>query len=166
MKTKLIFSMFMFMMICTVAVASRSKVKGYAELKGNSLTGLGNYQIFKSDNPLVFNGQEAKTYELQYDNASKKVLIGVVPEKKCRNFIVKTDLFEIEYVCNKGVFGVKKITSGFSSIDSEKNEQYLDRMQYFTQRVISQSPKSEGELLGLIACYFPQLIKEKYLGEF
>ena len=46
------------------------------------------------------------------------------------------------------------------------NEAVLDKEGYFTQRVISQKPKTEGELLGLIACYFPNLIKDEYQGTF
>ena len=34
-----------------------------------------------------------------------------------------------------------------------------------TSPVITQNPKTEEELLGLIACYFSSLIKEEYLAK-
>ena len=166
MKTKVIFSMFVLMTFCIAAMGAKVKNTTYAELKGNSDTEFGDYRLGKAVTPMVINNQEVKTYKLSYNNAEKNILIGIVPTKKCRNFIVKSDLFEIEYVCNRGVFGVKMMNSAYSSIDKNKNEEYLDRVQYFAQKVISNSPKSEEELLGLIACYFPHLIKDNYLAQF
>jgi hypothetical protein len=166
MKTRFFFSMIVMMMVCTVAMAGKSKSKSYAELKGNSMSEFGNYSISKSETPMVVDNQEVRTYNLSYDKTGKDISVGIVPTKKCRNFIVKTDVFEIEYVCNKGVFGVKKIEPAYSSIDKSRNEANLDMVQYFAQRVISQSPKSEEELLGLIACYFPHLIKDDCLAKF
>jgi len=37
---------------------------------------------------------------------------------------------------------------------------------FFSQRVISANKKSEEELLGLIACYFPVLVNEEYQASF
>ena len=51
--------------------------------------------------------------------------------------------------------------AGITEIDAK-----LDRFNYFSQRVICQNKKSEDELLGLIACYFPKLIKEDYQASF
>jgi hypothetical protein len=82
--------------------------------------------------------------------------------KKCRNFIVRTDNFEIEYICNNHVFGVRKVNKDYCAVDASKVNELLDNFQFYAQKVISQNPKTEEELLGLIACYFPSLIKEQY----
>ena len=37
---------------------------------------------------------------------------------------------------------------------------------YYAQRVICQNMKSDDELLGLIACYFPSLVNEEYQASF
>jgi hypothetical protein len=42
----------------------------------------------------------------------------------------------------------------------------LNRVSYFAQRVICTNKKSEDELLGLIACYFPALVNEDYQANF
>lgn len=163
MKTKLIITVLSVLMICIAASAHK---KGMMSIRGNSDSEFGKYEIVNAETPMVLNNEEVKTFDLRYENVDNPVRIGVIPTKKCINFIVKTDVFEIEYICNKGVFGVKKINSDYASIKKDVNEECLNRAQYFAQRVISQNPKTEEELLGLIACYFPQLINEDYLAKF
>ena len=144
----------------------QAKVKDAKPITGKSLTTFGKYTISPVEFPMVIKGEEVKTYELNYANCNRAIQIGVVPEKNCTNFIMKCDQFEIEYVCKKGVFGVKKMSNAYSDIPKDMNEAVLDRFNYLTQRVISQKPKTENELLGLIACYFPKLIKEEYQQSF
>ncbi len=81
------------------------------------------------------------------------------------NFIVHTDNFEVEYVCNKHVFGVKRINKEYQSVTLETINEMMDNEDFHRQRVISQNPKTEEELLGLIACLFPSLIKDDRLSE-
>ena len=38
----------------------------------------------------------------------------------------------------------------------------LNKVSYYAQRVICQSKKSEDDYLGLIACYFPDLVNEEF----
>ena len=85
--------------------------------------------------------------------------------KKCRNFIVRADNFEIEYVCKNHVFGVRKVNESYRAVDPSVVDARLDNFQYYAQKVISQNPKNEEELLGLIACYLPSLIKEQYRNQ-
>lgn len=163
MKTKILF-----FTVCLIllAVAGSARVKDAKALTGSSLSVFGKYSINVADSPMKINGEEIKTYELVYENAGRTVQIGVLPKENCTNFILKTDMFEIEYICNKGVFGVKKIDKNMASISKDINEAVLDRVGYFSQKVITQNQKTEGELLGLIACYFPSLIKEEYRQSF
>jgi hypothetical protein len=149
-----------------VSFGIQAKVKDAKAITGASLSEFGNYSIEKTDAPMLVKGQKIKTYELVYENANRSVQIGVLPEKRCTNFILKTDMFEVEYVCNKNVFGVKKINTEYANISKDVNEAVLDKVGYFSQKVICQNPKTEEELLGLIACYFPSLIKEKYQEKF
>jgi uncharacterized secreted protein with C-terminal beta-propeller domain len=111
---------------------------------------------------MVVNNVTVETYDLAYASSNCKVRIGLVKEKKCTTFIVRTDGFEVEYTCNQGVFGVKKIEKKYQEFPKEANECKLDRASYFAQKVICQNKKSDDELLGLIACYFPNLVKEEY----
>lgn len=163
MKTKMIL-----FLICTflISVAVSAKIKDGQALTGNSSTEFGKYSVVNSDNPMVINGETIKTYDLTYENTNQLVQIGVIREKSCTSFILRSESFEIEYMCNKGVFGVRKIERKYQEIPTEANEAKLNRAGYYSQRVICTNPKTEDELLGLIACYFPNLINEDYHASF
>jgi hypothetical protein len=148
-----------------VALVTMATGKSASLISGQSLTELGQYSISNSDESLTLGGEAVQTYKLNYTNSESPVLIGVKKTKKCMNFIVHTDNFEVEYVCNKHVFGVKRISKEYQTVNSDMINEMMNNAQFYSQKVISQNPKSEEELLGLIACYFPSLIKENYLAK-
>jgi len=160
MKTKLGILTLSLLLVCLITTA---KEKGTSLISGQSLTELGQYDIRLSADAIKCGDEALKTYELSYSNIDSPVLIGVKKTKKCMNFIVRTNNFEVEYVCNKHVFGVKRISKEYQTVASDVINEMMDNADFYTQRVISQNPKSEEELLGLIACYFPSLIKDKNL---
>ena len=161
MKTKLAFLTFGLFLVCFITTA---KEKGSSLISGQSLTELGQYSINTSAEALQIGGEALKTYELVYSNSDSPVLIGVKKTKKCMNFIIRTDNFEVEYVCNNHVFGVKRIDKEYQTVSTNVINEMMDNAQFYTQRIISQYPKTEEELLGLIACYFPSLIKSEKLA--
>lgn len=164
MKTKLIL-LSVFALLISLGTSARAK-DGKA-LTGNSLTEFGKYTIVKSDAPMVVNDVELETYDLVYEKTKNPIQVGLFKEdKKCTIFIVRSDEFEIQYKCNNGVFGVKKIEERFQELPKESNEAKLNKVGYFSQRVITQNKKSDDELLGLIACYFPNLVNEQYQANF
>jgi len=103
---------------------------------------------------------------LMYENTNDVIRVGLVKEKDCTTFIVRSDEFEVEYTCNKGVFGVKKIEAQYQELPKKEMDLKLNKVSYYSQRVICQNKKSEDELLGLIACYFPTLINDEYQANF
>ena len=161
MKTKLAFLTFGLFLVCFITIA---KEKGSSLISGQSLTELGQYSINTSAEELQIGGETLKTYELVYSNSDSPVLIGVKKTKKCMNFIIRTDNFEVEYVCNNHVFGVKRINKEYQTVSTNVINEMMDNAQFYTQRIISQYPKTEEELLGLIACYFPSLVKSEKLA--
>lgn len=163
MKTKLFI---LTVCVALLSLGASAKIKTGQALTGNSLTEFGNYSITVADAPMMINNEAVKTYDLMYDNTSNPVKIGVIKTEECSKFIVRTDEFEVQYTCNKGVFGVKKIEAQYQQLPKEEIDAKLERFNYFSQRVICQDKKSEDELLGLIACYFPKLIKEDYQASF
>lgn len=163
MKTKLLI-----LTICMalVSVVTTANVKDSKALTGNSLTEFGKYSITVSSVPMVVNNEVVKTFDLSYENTTNPIRIGVVKSDECMVYIVRSDDFEIQYSCKKGVFGVKKIDSQYQTLPKEEMNAKLDRVNYLAQRVISTNKKSEDELLGLIACYFPALVNEEYQANF
>jgi hypothetical protein len=162
MKTRFGILTMSLLLACLFAIAKGS---GPSILSGQSLTDLGQYSINVSDDLMKIGDEALKTYELSYSNSESPVLIGVKKTKKCMNFIVRTDNFEVEYVCNKHVFGVKRINKAYQTVDTKVINEMMDNADFYTQRVITQNPRTEEELLGLIACYFPSLIRDKHLAE-
>ena len=162
MKTKLSILTLGLLLVFLVTTAKETKS---TLLSGQSLTELGEYAIRTSTESLKAGDQTLKTYELTYSNNDSPILIGVKKTKNCMNFIVHTDNFEVEYTCNKHVFGVKRISKENQTVSSKVINEMMDNAQFYTQRVISQNPKTEEELLGLIACYFPVLIKTENLAK-
>jgi hypothetical protein len=158
MKTKLFI-----LTICVVllSLGATAKIKNGQALKGNSLTSKGDYTITFSTDQMMVSNQAVKTYDLAYENGEKHAHIGVVPGEKCMDFIVRTADFEIQYTCNNGVFGVNRINENYQQIPKKAMDIKIDRANYLAQRVICTTKKSEDELLGLIACYFPNLVNER-----
>jgi len=162
MKTRIGFFALCLLLVSMFATAKES---GTALISGESLTELGQYSISTSNEMLKIGNEALKTYELSYANSDSPVLIGVKKTKKCMNFIVRSKNFEVEYVCNKHVFGVKRMNKEYQTISSSEINQMMDNADFYSQRIISQYPKTEEELLCLIACYFPSLIKDDHLAE-
>ncbi len=163
MKTKLVlFSIGLVM----VGLAASAKMKDGQVLKGNSLTDLGNYSITKSEVPMIVNNKEVETYDLIYENASSPVKIGVIDEKKCKTFLVRSSEFEAQYACERNFFGVKKMDKKYRQLSEAISDAKINRVSLYAQRVITQNPKSEEDLLGLIACYLPNLVDKQYLAQF
>ncbi|MCY1723360.1 hypothetical protein OU798_23620 [Prolixibacteraceae bacterium Z1-6] len=165
MKTKLVlFSI----CLAILSMGATAKIKDGKALTGNSLTEFGKYTVVNSDVPMVYKNQVLKTFELTYENTDNPIRIGLLceDELKCKTFIVRTDDFEIEYTCRNNVFGVKKIEKRFQKLPKEEMELKLNKVAYYSQRVICQNKKSEDELLGLIACYLPDLVNDEYQASF
>jgi hypothetical protein len=163
MKTKLIlFSIGLLIM----SLGASAKMKDGQVLKGNSLTELGKYSITKSEQPMILDNKAILTYDLVYENAANPVKIGVIDEKKCKTFLVRSSEFEVQYVCNHGVFGARKMDKKYRQLPEAAYDTKVNRVSIFAQRVISQHPQSEENMLGLIACYFPNLVEKEYHAQF
>jgi hypothetical protein len=155
--------------ICVLflSVGASAKIKDGKALTGKSLTNFGKYTIVVSDAPMVVDNEVLPTFDLMYENTSAPIRIGVLREKKnCTTFLLKSDEFEVQYSCKNNVFGVQKMDKKYCDLPQEATLSKLDKVSYYSQRIICQNPKSQDELLGLIACYFPSLVNEQYQANF
>ncbi|WP_372948375.1 hypothetical protein [Mariniphaga sp.] len=163
MKTKMYF-LGVFLLALVMGVSA--KIKEGQAITGNSLTNFGKYTIEMSESPMVINNQAVTTYELMYEKTANPVRIGVVKGKKSTTFVVRSDQFEVQYAFEKGIFGVQKMEKKYRELPEATCDSKFNKVSYYSQRVITQKPKSEDELLGLIACYFPNLVDEQYHAQF
>jgi len=163
MKTKLSLLSFFAFALCIVASA---KIKDGKAMTGNSMSEMGNYSLMLSEEPMLYDDQVLETYDLVYENATQPIKIAVLNEKKCKTFIVRSDEFEVQYTCNKGSFGVKKLEKRFREIPEEEMNLKLNRVGYYSQRIICTGQKTNDDYLGLIACYLPELVNDEYQAGF
>ncbi len=146
---------------CFVSIASFAK-NNSTQLSGNSNTDLGNYTISISDKEFSVKGQNLKTYLLDYENGEQPIYVSLNHTDNCRNFIVRSKYFEIQYKCKKDKFGVSYLQSKYTSIDPVANIARIDKSEFARQKIITNIQKTDEELMGLIASYLPILLTEKY----
>ena len=64
--------------VALLSLGAHAKIKDGKALTGTSLTDFGKYTIVYSDNPMVLNGTEVKTFDLTYENTQLQVRIGII----------------------------------------------------------------------------------------
>jgi hypothetical protein len=127
---------------------------------GKSNTALGDYKIEIADNPVIMNGEELKTYIISYQNSPMEVTVVIKKGKNCKNYIVLSDKLSVQYVCNESYFGVEMLDKSLEKEGYKTAGEFLNRSEYFHQKVIAPGKREEIDNAHLIASYFPMLIKE------
>lgn len=143
--------------IITAALFVLATVVGTAENK-NAETEFGAYTVVESQksNAVITGGNSA--YTIHYAQLDAPVTVKVVEQDGCKVYLVRTEGYEVQYVCNGNTFGVKYMSQEFATLPVKEMQQKLNRTAYLHQRVLSQEIKSEKEFVRLIACYLPELI--------
>jgi hypothetical protein len=132
------------------------------DLSGDSNTGMGKFQITEQSS-VTENGEVLRAFQVKYENSEQPVIILLDEKKNCRDYIVRSKNLEIRYTCKKNSFGAKYVTAKFAQFDPTINDYFLDKEEFENQEIISAKELGEKEALGIIASYFPQLIKDQRL---
>jgi len=127
-------------------------------LNGNSNTSLGTYEI-KELPPVSVNGELMRTFELTYEKAQKSVLINLDERTNCKDYIVRSKNLEVRYACKKSFFGVQLLSSKQMKYKPEINALFLLQDEFEKQQKISEGALPIASALGLIASYYPGLLK-------
>ena len=139
--------------------AEAADLKGNSiNLKGNSNTSLGNYEV-KELPSVEANGVSMRTFELSYDKAQKTVLIYLDERANCRDYIVRSKNLEVRYTCRKSSFGVQQLLGKQMKYKPELNSLFLNQEEFERQGKISEGGLPVDSALGMIACYYPHLLK-------
>ncbi len=125
---------------------------------GNSLTVLGNYQISELE-PEIIDKETFRKFRLDYENGSAPVTILLNERKRCNEYIVRSKVMEIQYVCKKSGFGASAISSKYSQYPEQTNNMFLSREALNNQEKIVNKEISVEKALSLIGCYYPALLK-------
>jgi hypothetical protein len=120
---------------------------------------MGDYKIEIADNPVTINGDEFTAFLISYQNTPLEVRVAVRKEHDCKKYIVLSEKLSIQYVCNANYFGVERLDKSFEKDGYATSDLYLDKNEYFHQKVITSGKGCELDNTRLIASYFPMLIK-------
>ena len=148
-----------FAALLTVAIGSASFSRELVA-EGKTYSALGDYRIEIADNPVIINGDEFKAFVISYQNTPLEVKVAVRKERDCKKYIVLSEKLCVQYVCNSYYFGVERLDKSFEKDGYATSDLYLDRNEYFHQKVLTSGMGCELDNTRLIASYFPMLIKD------
>lgn len=149
----------LFAALLTIAIGSASYSRELIA-EGKTYSALGDYRIEIADKPVIINGEEFKAFVISYQNTPLEVKVAVRKEHDGKRYMVLSDKLCIQYVCNANYFGVERLDKSFEKDGYVTSDLYLDRGEYFHQKVLTSGQGCELDNTRLIASYFPMLIKE------
>jgi hypothetical protein len=126
-------------------------------ISGKSETNFGAYTLTEGELKVVDN-IVFRTWDLSYSDCVEKYTIYVTPaanDSKC--FIVRNSKMEVKYGCSEGVFGASLLSGSEANMKKKELSKVLNMNALENQKLITSSPKTESEYLGLIACFLPLL---------
>ena len=148
----------LFAALLTVAFGSAIYAREFVA-EGRTYSALGDYRIEIADNPVIINGDEFRTYVISYQNTPLEVKVAVRKEHNCRKYIVLSDKLNVQYVCNPDYFGVERLDKSFEKDGYVTSDLYLDKNEYFHQKVLTSGQGCSSTIPGLLRHLFPMLIK-------
>lgn len=148
----------LFMITALLAIACTVTFGEKVVARGQTFTAMGDYKIVRTDDPVQLMGKDCQVYFIKYENSPIEVKVVVCKDEKCRRYVVISNKLSIQYVCNKNYFGVERLDQRFESEGYTTSDKYLNRYEYFHQKVLGPGQKSELEATSLIAAYFPHLL--------
>ncbi len=127
--------------------------------EGKTYSALGDYRIEIADNPVTINGDEFTAFVISYQNTPLEVRVAIRKEHDCKKYIVLSEKLCVQYVCNANYFGVERLDKSFEKDGYSTADLFLDKNEYFHQKVLTSGKGCELDNTRLIASYFPMLIK-------
>jgi hypothetical protein len=126
--------------------------------EGNSHTILGDYKIAELESETV-RKETIRKFEVTYSNSERPIVIYLHESPKCREYVVRSHAMEIMYVCRKSHFGARKVLAKYAQYPEQTNDMFLSNQSLEYQTKISEGDLSIDKALGLIACYYPELLQ-------
>lgn len=159
MKKKNFISGAIFFVAILVATSVSAAGDSVDVLKGNSLTVLGEYKITEVGTETI-EKETFRKFQVDYENGSVPVTILLNERKRCNDFIVRSNVMEVQYVCRKSGFGASPIAnSNYRRLPEQTNSMFLSQEALSNQKKIVNNMVSVEKALGLIACYYPLLFE-------
>ena len=128
------------------------------KINGETLLQTGKYQIRELQGEMI-KGEYLRKFELNYENGKIPVVIYLRDKEKFDEYIVRSNTMEVKYVSMKNSFGVSHLYGKFSAYTYDANDKFISGTNFAYQKKISPKELSVDDALGLIACYYPELLK-------
>ncbi len=158
MKRVNLFSSIIFSVMILAGSTTMSAGNPPAVASGHSQTSLGEYQITELE-PETIDKDSFRKFQINYENGSAPITIHLNELSKCNEFIVRSNVMEIQYVCKKSGFGATTVKNKYSIFPEQTNNMFLSTEALRNQSKLTNRNISVEKALGLIACYYPALLK-------
>lgn len=103
-----------------------------------------------------------KIWKINYSESETPVTIALRSVGDVKEYIVRTQFFEVLYVSDNKGFGVRKMPASLKEIPSKINSSVIDKQQMQLQQILTPNKISDTYALELIASYLPDLLKNNY----
>jgi hypothetical protein len=119
------------------------------------------FKITPLENLYLGNSIE-KVWTISYSDNEKPVTVTLVPSQKGREYVVRSEFFEVTYAADKDGFGVRKINASLKEIPTVITSSVLNKKQMKRQKVLTPNDVSDDYALELVASYLPDIINDNY----
>lgn len=103
-----------------------------------------------------------KVWTISYSEQERPITIALHTVANGKEYIVRSEFFEVIYASDKAGFGVKKIHPSLKEVPTEINSSVLNKQRMQNQKIITTNDVSDAYALDLIANYLPDLLNDEY----
>lgn len=103
-----------------------------------------------------------KVWTISYSEQEKPVTIALRSVGNGKEYVVRSEFFEVIYASDNEGFGVRKVHPSMKEIPAKITSSVLNKQQMQTQRILTPNKVSDAIALDLIASYLPDLLNNGY----
>ncbi|MDP2887406.1 MAG: hypothetical protein Q8P34_00375, partial [Bacteroidota bacterium] len=111
---------------------------------------------------LILGNSIEKVWKISYSAQENPVTIALRTVGNEREFVVRSQFFEVIYASGPEGFGVRKIHSSFRGVPAKFTSSVLNKQQLQNQRILTPNKISDAYALELIAGFLPDLLNDGY----
>jgi hypothetical protein len=142
-----------------ILIISLTSFANQVLFQGHSNSQFGDYKIVALDNRMSFKDKELELYQISYENNGLSVIVALDKQEKCKKYYVLSEKLPIQYECNGIFFGVKLMDNDLLYNGFPITLDRVNKMEFYSQRVIARGVTDTLDHLNLIASYYPGLYK-------
>jgi hypothetical protein len=104
-----------------------------------------------------------KVWTINYSQLDKPVTIALRTVATGKEYVVRTNFFEVVYVADNNGFGVRKLDPSIKEVPENITSSVLNKQEMKNQRTLTTKEVSDAYALELIASNLPELLNDPYL---